>query len=176
MLYREYNRGNTAASTNERRLSWLIDEMAATDDPEVIADFEIAIEAERDNFDKAAVQMLDTANDLTASVEAIEAEIKRLGALAMERERRAQRLRDAILRYMTDMDTAEIVTDLYTVKRRKNPPAVEILNEIMIADEFRRVQVVEKVTIDKKAIAELLKSGVPVDGATLKQTYRLEVK
>jgi hypothetical protein len=94
MLYREYNRGNTAASTNERRLSWLIDEMAATDDPEVIADFEIAIEAERDNFDKAAVQMLDTANDLTASVEAIEA-AEKAGWL----ERAAQyRLREALSR------------------------------------------------------------------------------
>ena len=77
---------------------------------------------------------------------------------------------------MTDTDTAEIVTDLYTVKRRKNPPAVEIIDEVMIAEEFRRVQVVEKVSVDKKAIAELLKSGVPVEGATLKQTYRLEVK
>jgi hypothetical protein len=176
MLYRQYKRGSTAPSTNERRLSWLIDEMAATDDPEVIADFEIAIEAERDNFDKAAVQMLDAASDLRLSAEAIDTEIARLQVLRAERLQRAERLTNAILRYMTDTDTAEIVTDLYTVKRRKNPPAVEIIDEVMIADEFRRVQVVEKVSVDKKAIAELLKSGVPVDGATLKQTYRLEVK
>jgi hypothetical protein len=108
------------------------------------------------------------------SAEAIKLEIQRLQSLLTERNTRAERLENAVKRYMEMVDVKEVVTDLYTLKLRKNPPKVEILEEVVVPSEYK----VERVwfTIDKKAIADALKNGVPVDGARLINTTRLEVK
>jgi predicted nucleic acid-binding Zn-ribbon protein len=148
--------------------------MMHTDDPEVVAMFEDAIEEAGENFREYIVQAMDIAANLKMSAEAIKLEIQRLQSLLTERNTRAERLENAVKRHMEMVELKEIVTDLYTLKLRKNPPKVEILEEVVVPSEYK----VEKVsfTIDKKAIADALKNGVPVDGARLINTTRLEVK
>jgi predicted nucleic acid-binding Zn-ribbon protein len=148
--------------------------MMHTDEPEVVAMFEDAIEEAGENFRDYIVQAMDIAANLKMSAEAIKLEIQRLQSLLTERNTRAERLENAVKRHMEMVELKEIVTDLYTLKLRKNPPKVEILEEVVVPSEYK----VEKVsfTIDKKAIADALKNGVPVDGARLINTTRLEVK
>jgi hypothetical protein len=148
--------------------------MMHTDDPEVVAMFEDAIEEAGENFREYIVQAMDIAANLKMSAEAIKLEQERLHNLRNERLTRAERLENAVIRHMEMVELKEIVTDLYTLKLRKNPPKVEILEEVVVPSEYK----VEKVsfTIDKKAIADALKNGVPVDGARLVNTTRLEVK
>jgi predicted nucleic acid-binding Zn-ribbon protein len=148
--------------------------MMHTDDPEVVAMFEDAIEEAGENFREYIVQAMDIIANLKMSSEAIKLEIARLQSLLTERNTRAERLENAVKRHMEMVELKEIVTDLYTLKLRKNPPKVEILEEVVVPSEYK----VEKVsfTIDKKAIADALKNGVPVDGARLINTTRLEVK
>jgi hypothetical protein len=145
-----------------------------TDDPEVVAMFEDAIEEAGENFREYIVQAMDIAANLKMSAEAIKLEQERLHNLRNERLTRAERLENAVKRYMEMVELKEVVTDLYTLKLRKNPPKVEILEEVVVPSEYK----VEKLsfTIDKKAIADALKNGVPVDGARLINTTRLEVK
>ena len=136
--------------------------------------FEDAIEEAGENFRDYIVQAMDIAANLKMSADAIKLEQERLHNLRNERLTRAERLENAVKRYMEMVDVKEVVTDLYTLKLRKNPPRVEITDELVIHKEYKREVVEYK--LDKKAIAEALKAGVPVDGARLVQTNRLEVK
>ena len=174
MIFRETKQTFTSSSGAAYKLADLMNQMMHTDDPEVVAMFEDAIEEAGENFREYIVQAMDIAANLKMSAEAIKLEQERLHNLRNERLTRAERLENAVKRHMEMLDVKEVVTDLYTLKLRKNPPKVEILDEIMIAKEY----LVEKTTYsaDKKAIADALKNGVPVDGARLINTTRLEVK
>jgi len=174
MIFRESKQTFTSSSGAAYKLADLMNQMMHTDDPEVVAMFEDAIEEAGENFREYIVQAMDIAANLKMSAEAIKLEQERLHNLRNERITRAERLENAVKRYMEMVDVKEVVTDLYTLKLRKNPPKVEIVDEIMISKEY----VVQKTTYsaDKKAIADALKNGVPVDGARLINTTRLEVK
>jgi len=174
MIFRESKQTFTSSSGAAYKLADLMNQMIHTDDPEVVAMFEDAIEEAGENFREYIVQAMDIAANLKMSAEAIKLEQERLHNLRNERLTRAERLENAVKRHMEMVDAKEIVTDLYTLKLRKNPPKVEIVDEIMIAKEY----LVAKTTYsaDKKAIADALKNGVPVDGARLINTTRLEVK
>jgi enolase len=174
MIFRETKQTFTSSSGAAYKLADLMNQMMHTDDPEVVAMFEDAIEEAGENFREYIVQAMDIAANLKMSAEAIKLEQERLHNLRNERITRAERLENAVKRYMEMVDVKEVVTDLYTLKLRKNPPKVEIVDEIMISKEY----LVQKTTYsaDKKAIADALKNGVPVDGARLINTTRLEVK
>ena len=174
MIFREHKAPIRTSSNSAYNLADLISQMQHTDDPELVAMFEDAVEEAGEGFREYVTTCLDLSADLSMSVEAIETEIERLQMLKQERKSRAQRLQDAVKGYMEMVGTSEIVTDLYTVKVRRNPPKVEITDELVIHKEYKREVIEYKV--DKKAIAEALKAGVVVDGARLVQTNRLEVK
>lgn len=174
MIFREHKAPIRTSSNTAYNLADLISQLEHTDDPEVVAMFEDAIEEAGDQFRDYVVQCLDLASDLEISCDAITAELNRLHELQMQRQGRAKRLHDAVRRYMEMAGNTEIVTDLYTVKLRRNPPKVEITDELVIHKEYKREVIDYK--LDKKAIAEALKAGVVVDGARLIQTNRLEVK
>lgn len=176
-IYRETHAGDATERTSAGwKMAALIDAIATTDDPEVIVEFEERLSETYGDFGEWAVKLLDRANDVEATVGSIDAEITRLRALKAQREARAERLRGAIVRYMSETACTELFTDLYTVKLRKNPPSVEITDEAIIPAAYRKVVVKETETIDKKAIAEALKHGNLVDGANLVTRFRLEVK
>lgn len=174
MIFREHRTPIRTSSNTAYNLADLISQLQHTDDPEFVAMFEDAVEEAGEHFREYVTMCLDLSADLSMSAEAIETEIERLQLLKAERKSRAQRLHDAVKGYMEMVGASEIVTDLYTVKVRRNPPKVEITDELVIHKEYKREVVEYKV--DKKAIAEALKAGVVVDGARLIQTNRLEVK
>lgn len=174
MIFREHRTPIRTSSNTAYNLADLISQLQHTDDSEVVAIFEDAVEEAGEHFREYVTMCLDLSADLSMSAEAIETEIERLQLLKAERKSRAQRLQDAVKGYMEMVGASEIVTDLYTVKVRRNPPKVEITDELVIHKEYKREVVEYKV--DKKAIAEALKAGVVVDGARLIQTNRLEVK
>lgn len=177
MIYREIHLGEYSERTGAAyKMAALIEMLATTDDADVIVEFEEQISEHYADFGEWATMLLDRANDLESSIGSIEAEITRLRALMAERTARVERIRGAVIRYMSETATSELFTDLYTIRLRKNPPAVEVRDEALVPAEFRKVTVVEKESIDKKAIAEQLKMGIPVDGCSLVTRFRLEVK
>lgn len=108
---------------------------------------------------------------------AIDAEIARLQALKAHRQKIAAGLREYIRSQMEVAGIERISCPLFDLKLKKNPPAVEVLDE-------RQVQAKWWVTaepkppearIDKKAIAAALKKGEDVPGCRLVQATRLEV-
>lgn len=108
---------------------------------------------------------------------AIDAEIARLQALKAHRQKIAQGLRDYLKAQMEVAGIERIDCPLFRLSIKRNPPAVEIVDEGELAAEYwvTPPPKVQEARIDKKLIAQVLKSGQPVNGAHLVQHTRLEV-
>ena len=77
---------------------------------------------------------------------------------------------------MESAEISEVKTPLFTLSIVKNPPAVEILNQVEIPDEYLSEQKPPPPrTPDKKKIAAALKAGAPLSWAALTQSTRLKV-
>lgn len=113
------------------------------------------------------------ARSAEAHQEAIDAEIKRLTTLKKHRAKVAAGLRQYVLENMVACGIEKIECPLFTVKRRANPPSVEVFQSELVPLEYMRVPPPE---VNKTAIAAALKAGHDVPGCKLNQTERLEVK
>lgn len=83
-----------------------------------------------------------------------------------------ERLEGNLMTSMESFNLDALEGRLSSVKIRSNPPKVDLLDELAIPSEFKKITIVED--IDKKAISEALKSGQDVPGARLIQTKRLQ--
>ena len=109
-------------------------------------------------------------------VPAIDAEIERLQALKTRNQRAHDGLMEYAKRCMESAEISEVKTPLFTLSIVKNPPAVEILNQVEIPDEYLSEQKpLPPRTPDKKKIAAALKAGAPLSWAALTQSTRLKV-
>lgn len=108
---------------------------------------------------------------------AIDAEIARLQALKQHRMKVAAGLRGYLLDNMQRMQIERIDCPMFSISIRKNPPSVEIFDQLILPVQFMvtpepKPQVA---TPDKKAIAAAIKAGQDVPGAKLVQGVRLNV-
>jgi hypothetical protein len=110
----------------------------------------------------------------------IDAEIARLQALKARRQRIAQGLRDYLKLNMEAAGIERIECPLFRVTLKKNPPAVEVLDEKALPEHFwvtpePKPPEPPEPRLDKKAIAASIKAGIDVPGARLTQALRLEI-
>lgn len=108
---------------------------------------------------------------------AIDAEIERLQALKQHRAKIAQGLRDYLQRNMEQAGIEKIECPLFKVTIKKNPPAVEIIDENQLPAEFW-ITPEPKPPVsrpDKTAIKKAIQAGQEVAGAMLVQGTRLNV-
>lgn len=96
----------------------------------------------------------------------LDSEIKRLERMKKTQENLIGRLKEYIKKNMEIADLKKIQTPIGTFTIQANPPSVEIVVEEMVPDQFK-VTIPEHKEIDKKIIAEALKSGYDVPGAKL---------
>lgn len=108
---------------------------------------------------------------------AIDAEIARLQALKQHRMKVAAGLRGYLLDNMQRMQIERIDCPMFSISIRKNPPAVEIFDQLSLPAQFMVVpEPKPPVAVpDKKAIAAAIKAGQDVPGAKLVQGVRLNV-
>lgn len=109
-----------------------------------------------------------------SDIEALKAEIKRLQDLKKAKENKIENLKKYTKECLEDANIKKVSTSLGNMTVRKNPPAVDVLDENLIPSEYKR-EVVE-VKVDKKAILADLKEGVVVEGAALKTSTSLMIK
>jgi CRP-like cAMP-binding protein len=103
------------------------------------------------------------------------AEADRMRELAAADQRHADRLRDYVLRHMQALGTERIDTARFRLSLRTNPPAVQVLEELLVPDDYKRV--VTTVSVDKRAILEVLKTtGEIVPGVEVTRGQRLEIR
>lgn len=108
---------------------------------------------------------------------AIDAEIARLQALKQHRMKVAAGLRGYLLDNMQRMQIERIDCPMFSISIHKNPPAVEIFDQLSLPAQFMVVPEPKPPVAapDKKAIAAAIKAGQEVPGAKLVQGVRLNV-
>jgi hypothetical protein len=108
---------------------------------------------------------------------AIDAEIARLQVLKERRQKIAAGLREYIRRNMETAEIQRIECPLFALTLKKNPPAVEVLDEKEVPAQFWVTPQPKppEPRIDKKSIAAAIKAGQAIPGARLVQNTRLEV-
>jgi hypothetical protein len=163
------------ASASAARLAELVSQVSSTDDPEVIAEFEIAVQEAGEYFESTLEDLLIYRSNLLTSCDTIRREIERLKGLVEMRESRAEVLKDAVIHYMMVADKTAVNTDLFTIRLKKNPPKVEVLSEATIPTEYMKEITKVEIKPDKKSIADALKMGIDVPGCALIQTSRIEI-
>lgn len=125
-----------------------------------------------DDIQAKAQNIIRLARSLEADAAVCEAEAARLSERAKASEKRAQALKDAVLRAMQAIGADKIKTELFTLTLAKNPPAVEITEPHLIPADFY----VNKPQLDKQKIKSALTAGETVAGALLVQRKSLRVK
>lgn len=97
--------------------------------------------------------------------DAIKSEIERLTAMKKAIDNKTDKFKEYVKVIMQELGLEKIPTELGTLVVAKNPASVEINDETLIADEYKKEKVT--VTIDKTAIKNAIKAGKDVQGARL---------
>jgi hypothetical protein len=146
------------------------------EDPEADAE---ALERELDSIAGKITHKAEAIAGLIKQCEGMaamrKAEADRMRDLAAADQRNADRLRDYMLRHMQALRTERIETARFRLSVRTNAPAVHVLLEQLVPDDFKRV--VTSVSVDKKRILDTLKTtGEIVPGTEVTRGQRLEIK
>jgi Gp157 protein len=142
---------------------------------------EAALEVELDQISGLIAHKAEAIAGLVAHIEGLadarRAEAKRLKDRADADERHAQRLRDYVLRHMQAIGTQRIETLRFTLQVRTNPPAVEVLEDLLIPEEFWRVPAPPPPAVDKRAILDHYKqTGEIPQGVEIVRRTRLDIR
>lgn len=103
--------------------------------------------------------------DQELTSEALKNEIERLNVMKKLIDSKSDKLKEKVKETMLDLGLEKIQTELGTLSIAKNPASVEIFDETLISDEYKKEKVT--VSIDKTSIKNALKSGKTVQGARL---------
>jgi hypothetical protein len=146
------------------------------DDPEADAD---TLEGELDGIAGKIAHKAEAIAGLIKQCEGMaamrKAEADRMRDLAATDQRNADRLRDYLLRQMQGLGTERIDTAHFRLSLRTNPPAVQVLEEMLVPAEF--IRTVTITSVDKRAVLETFKTtGEIPDGIEIVRGTRLEVR
>ena len=122
-----------------------------------------------------AVNIVNFIRSLEGDASIIKAEEKRLAERRKALENRVSNIKEYIQGQMEFANLDKIKTPTITIALQKNPPAVNIEDEAKIPAAFITI-VPEQRIPDKKRIAEALKGGAEVPGATLTQGKSLRIR
>lgn len=101
-------------------------------------------------------------------------EIKRLQERKKALGKKNDQLKDYLFHHMKQTDMKEVKSTLFSIKIKKNPHKINILDESAIAPFYYKQKVTHE--LDKKELLKDLKAGLEIDGVTLVQETRLEIK
>lgn len=102
---------------------------------------------------------------LELTEDAISTEIKRLTDMKKVIVNRHTKFKEYVKENMEMLNLQKVDTPLGTLTIAKNPVSVEIFDESLIADEYKKEKVI--ISIDKIAIKDAIKNGENVQGAKL---------
>ena len=153
-----------------------LDVLALLEDPDADAD---ALEQQLDSIAGLLTQKADNIAALVQQFEGMAAlrkqEADRMRELAVQDQKRADRLRTYLLKQMTALGSESISTPRFKITTRTNPPAVTVLEEMLVPSEY--IRTVTTTSCDKRAILDHLKTtGEVVPGVEITRSVRLDVR
>ena len=110
---------------------------------------------------------------LKSEITAFKEEENRLKKIRMAKENKLKWLNKYVKDFLENSGVTQFKIGIFTLSIQKNPPSLEIYDASLIPDKYLIEQLP---TIDKQAIKELLKNGIEVPGAELKQTEGLRIR
>lgn len=106
-------------------------------------------------------------------VEGYKKEEKRLNARRITAENQIEFLRNYIFDSMRALDEQEIKGNVFTLKLRKSPPTVKIINQEAIPEQY---YIPQPGKLDKKAMLDDLKANKTIDGVEMVQGETLSIR
>ena len=100
-------------------------------------------------------------------------EAKRLSERKKRLENNAARLKELMFEGMKMTDVKKIHRSEFDIAIRKNPPSLEISDEAQIPMEYYKPQAP---VLDKAMLKDDIKNGLKIDGISLIQTERVDIK
>lgn len=148
------------------------DRLEETDlDEQTIAD---TLEGYAAEFDDKVVSIVSLIRNLETTAEAIKEAERHQKERRDAIEKKAQWLRDYVLRNMTTVGCEKVSCGLFAVRVRQNSPSVQIADDADIPASYINQKIV--VSPDKKALKEALESGVEIKGVSLVRSNSLTIK
>ena len=148
---------------NEKRLHIALKERIRADDPDIdertLAD---TVEGLTD-FHETLAELVRAALKDEAEAAVLRVMMDQMSDRLHRFEARAERRREWARDTMIDADMANLTMPDFTASVRKGPPHVVIVDEAIISKDY----IIEKPTINKRAILNTLKDGGQVEGAVL---------
>jgi hypothetical protein len=139
------------------------------------------IDAKLEALDQCSGDLQEKGIAVASFIKNLEADEVAIDAAICSMELRRDRLkkrRRAMLDYLKDnMDRTgitEISCPYFVAKTKKCPPSVEILNEKYIPDRFFTKK--EVFSLNKLELKKCLQQGENIEGVSLKQNTRLEIR
>lgn len=101
--------------------------------------------------------------NVQSNIDALKNEEQRLKSVRQYLENKQEKFEEYVIKCMDKIETKEIITDSGILRTRNNPLSVEIINEDLIPNKYKK-QVIET-KIDKNAIKDDFKTtGEMIDG------------
>ena len=101
--------------------------------------------------------------NVQSNIDALKNEEQRLKSVRQYLENKQEKFEEYVVKCMDKIEAKEIITDSGILKTRNNPLSVEIINEDLIPNKYKK-QVIET-KIDKNAIKDDFKAtGEMIDG------------
>lgn len=140
---------------------------------EITSELELALQITKDNFHSKSENYAFITRQFDAEMDIIDNEIKRLQQAKKTREKAIERLKANIEMAMNTFEVDKIETPLIKISFRKSE-SVEVEDVNNLPALYKVVKVSE--TADKLKIKDAIKSGILIDGCSIKTNRNLQIK
>ena len=144
------------------------------DDEIDLETLETALSQVEDNLETKAESMAKLVKGIDGDVTALKEEENRLAKRRKALENKQTNIKLYLENQLNVMGIDKVKTPLFTVALQNNPPSVNILDENLIPEQYKKS--VTTTSIVKKDILEALKDGQVVEGAEIKQGKSLRIR
>lgn len=132
------------------------------------------LESIEDLFDSKVENIVKLMRSKMADHAAVKAERERLKKMEDRIAKQVDWLEHYVETNMKLVGRDEVKSNLFSIKLRLNPPSLDITDETVIPDKFKRIELVTK--YDKVAMKEAIAAGEEVPGTSIRQEKSLQIK
>ena len=138
--------------------------------------FQDTLEGLSGDLELKATNVAMFVRNLEASAEAIKNAEKQMAERRKAIEAKAEKIRNYLKENMLRTGISKIDCPYFQLSIRKNPPAVEVIDQALIPDEYFDIPEPPAPTLNKNRLKDDLKNGVVVEGAKLTSGQSLQIK
>jgi Siphovirus Gp157 len=144
-------------------------EVAEELDPLALKD---TLEAIEDAIEEKVENTAKFIKNLTADVDALKAEEKRLAERRRSLENKISGIKEYLQNQMEVSGLDKVKRATLTVSIQKNPPSLKVIDEKLLSDYM----IPQAPVLDKKAVMAALKEGADIQGAEIHQGKGLRIR